>query len=451
MFQYNLLKRLILFLALSLGGIAAEEYTEADLGVSIDYSRFSIEGGVYLDIYLMIPQSTFLYFEADSGLEAKVVFQTALIQDGMVPYPPDRWQRVYKAADNSAIASLSYVPDISKFYVEAGDYLLQVDIVDVNSNRRQRIKKPISLEIFPSGQLAISDITIASQIVKAITENEFTKYGNDVVPNAERTFSPSAPMMYYYFETYGLSGSGNYQMHAQVLSLNEDVVQDYPIRTKKMPGSSAVEWGGVNTAGLKSGIHKLKISMTDEVSAKSVSSLKTFYVLRPKSVANNTTSTTQTDYTGLSEDQLNEIFNVVSLIMDKKERRLFKSSDSEGKRNILTAFWDRKDPDPDTAQNEFKMKFYSRVQLVNREYGSETDEGWQTDRGRILIHYGRPNNVETHPSSLDQKPWESWHYYGIEGGIEFIFIDRSGYGKYQLVHSTARDEVQDYSWQRYLD
>lgn len=451
LYRCNLLKSTVLLLVLALSGQSTENYIEADFGVVMDYSRFSIEGGIYLDIYLMIPQTVFKYVPGESGLETKVVFQTALIQDGMVPYPPDRWQRIYKAKNESEISSLGYAPDISKFYVEAGEYILQVDIVDVNTNRRQRIKKPVSLEVFSTDELSISDITIASQVVKSETENEFTKYGHDVVPNAERAFSPSAPMMYYYFETYGLSGTGTYQMHTQVLSLNEDIVQDYPIQTKKMPGNSAVEWGGVNTAGLKSGIHKLKISMTDDSNAKTVSTLKTFYVLRPKSIKANESSVTQTDYSSLTEQQVDDIFKVVSIIMNKKERRLFKKSDLSGKQNVLTAFWDRNDPTPDTEENEYKTSFYERVQLANREYGSETDAGWETDRGRVLIHYGRPSNVETHPSSLDSKPWESWQYYGIEGGVQFIFVDRSGYGKYQLVHSTARDEVQDYEWQRYLD
>ena len=450
MSQSNLLKRTILLLIAAWAVTAADSYTEADLGVSLDYSRFSIEGGVYLDVYLMIPQSLFSFSPGEKGLEAKAVFQVALIQDDLVPYPPDRWQRIYRATDQAAVAGLSYVPDISKFYVEAGEYLLQVDIIDVNSNSRQRIRQPLSLELFPAEELTLSDITIASQIIKVDHENEFTKYGYDVVPNAERTFSPRSPMLYYYFEAYGLSGAGNYQVHTQVLSLNEDVVQDYPVRTKQMPGTSAVEWGGVNTAGLRSGIHKLLITVTDEDGDRQVSRKKTFYVLK-QSNPEQVQTTTGNDYAALDESQLDEIFQVVSLIMDKKEQRLFKHSDIDGKRNVLAAFWDRNDPDPETALNEFKTQFYQRVQLANREYSSETNEGWKTDRGRVLIQYGQPNNIERAPSALGQKPWESWEYYEIEGGIQFFFVDRTGYGIYQLVHSSARDEVQNYDWRRYLD
>jgi len=450
LFQFNSLKRVLVLTGLTIGLLHGQENSQADFKISVDYSRFSIEGGVYLDVYLLIPQSVFTYMPAEEGLEATVIFQASLVQDEMLPYPPDRWQRIYKAPDRSAIASMSWVPDITKFFVEPGDYLLQIDIVDVNSNQRQRIRKPLSLIPFPSDELNLSDITIASQIIKTSAEHEFTKYGYDVVPNAQRTFTSAAPMLYYFLEAYGLSGTGTYSVLTQIQSLNEDIVQKYPSRSKKMPGKSVVEWGGVNTAGLTSGIYKLAITISDDSNGKSITQKRTFYILRP-AASNNTDDSTKSEYAGLDEAQLDDIFKVVNLIMDKNEKRLFTRSDVDGKRNILTAFWDRKDPNPETVMNEFKQEFYQRVQAANSEYGSETDPGWSSDRGRILIKYGKPNNIERQNSSIGQRPWESWQYYEMEGGVTFIFVDRTGYGSYQLVHSDARDEVRDPDWERFLD
>ncbi len=449
MYRFSLHKRLIALL-LFLGVIFAQEEIKPDFNISVDYSRFSIEGGVYLDVYLMIPQSVFTFSPAEDGLEARVIFQTALVQNDSVPYPPDRWQRVYRAPNTAAIPGLSWVPDISKFFVEPGDYILQVNIIDVNSDKRQTIRKPISLEMFPKDELSISDLTLASNIIKAGREIEFTKYGYDVVPNAQRTFTINSPMMYYYLEAYGLSGTGNYTIHPQILSLNEDVVQDFPIKTKKMPGTSVVEWGGVNSAGLSSGIYKLAVTIGDVTGAVQKTQKRTFYIVRPTDRSNQSTNT-GSEYADLSASQVDDIYKVVSLIMDKTEKRLYNRSDDVGKRNVLTAFWERKDPDPDTELNEFKQEFFQRVQMANREFGSDTDAGWSTDRGRIIIKYGKPNNIERQQSSLGAKPFIIWQYYEIEGGVEFVFVDRSGYGNFQLVHSEARDEVQDYEWQRFLE
>ncbi|MBT4361702.1 MAG: GWxTD domain-containing protein [Candidatus Marinimicrobia bacterium] len=450
MYQSNLLNRLITFLLVSVSLLNAQDQADVDFNVSLDYSRFSIEGGVYLDVYLMIPQSIFTFVEIEGGWEAQVVFQTALIQDDIVPYDPDRWTRTYRAPDRQSVSKLTWVPDISKFYVEPGDYMLQVTIVDVHSKKQQTMRRPISLELYPSDELAISDITIASQVIKAKAENEFTRYGYDVVPNAQRTFTTSAPMMYYFFEAYGLSGMGKYDMHAEILSLNGDVVQDFPSSTKPMPGASVVEWGGLNTAGLGSGIYKLAVEITDGVTNKTSSQKRTFYILRETGTKQEVTES-KDDYVGLSASQVDDIYKVVSIIMDKKEKRLFEKSDDVGKRKVLTAFWERRDPDTETPINEFKVEFYQRVQIANRNFGSESDNGWSTDRGRVLIKYGPPSNIEEQQSSLDQKPWITWDYYEIEGGVHFIFVDRTGYGSFQLVTSNARDEVQDADWQRFLD
>lgn len=450
MYQFSLLKRLIVLHAFLLGSLAAQDAADIDFKISVDLSRFSIEGGVYVDIYLLIPQSVFTFKDTENGVEAQVVFQTALVQGDSVPYPPDRWQRTYRAKDHASIASMSWVPDISKFFVEPGDYELQIDIVDVHSKKQQTLRKAVSLEIFPSDTLTISDITIASQIVKAKGENEFTKYGYDVVPNAQRTFTVNSPMMYYYLEAYGLSGTGNYNIHAQVLSLNEKVVQDFPVRTKKMPGSSVVEWGGVNTAGLASGIFKLVVTIGDEVTGQTATQKRTFYILRPTSRAKDEAEMGG-EYDELSASQIDDIYRVVKLVMNKNEKKLYRRSDDVGKRNVLTAFWKRNDPDPETAGNEFKQEFYQRVQMANREFGSETEEGWGTDRGRVLIKYGKPSNIERQQSSLARKPYVTWEYYDIEGGVHFVFVDRTGYGSYQLVHSDARNEVQDYDWKRFLE
>ena len=449
MFPSNLPKFICLLLLLTGTLLAAEGYTDANLGVSVDISRFSIVDGVYLDIYLMVPQANFTFMDAEEGAEAQVVFQTSLVQGDMVPYPPDRWTRVYRTADKNAISALRFVPDISKFYVLPGEYELQIDVLDVNGKRHQRIDLPVKLVKFPADSLSVSDITIASQVVKAKAENEFTKYGYDIVPNAERSFSQQTPMLYYYFEVYGLTGQGTYDVGINVLSLNEDLVQEYPVRQKKQPGTSSVEWGGINTAGLKSGIYKIAITVSDPASAMESISKKNFYVLRSGDVADMESSNTN-PYTDLSAEQLDEIYGPMKVLMDRREQDLYENSNTAGKSNVLHAFWMRNDPTPETPVNEFKNDFYQRIQTANQLYRAEKVDGWKTERGRVLLQYGTPNNVERYDSSQNKYPYEVWEYYGLQGGVEFIFVDRTGYGSYKLVHSTARDEGKDYNWERNL-
>lgn len=84
--------------------------------------------------------------------------------------------------------------------------------------------------------------------------------------------------------------------------------------------------------------------------------------------------------------------------------------------------------------------------MANTRYSTTFKQGWRTDRGRVLLLYGRPDEIERNPSSIDTKPYETWFYYSLDGGVKFIFGDVSGFGEYELMHSTHRNEIQDPNW-----
>ncbi len=414
----------------------------------VDHTSFAMQGGIYLDVNLLVPRNSFTFIQEAEGYKADVMFQVALIQGDAVPYGPDRWIRTYRVADQTQAANSARIPDISSFQVLPGEYTLRVDILDINSNRKQQIEESLDLKLFEAERLDLSEITIASVIKQVETEGVFTKYGYDVVPNADRTFGSDAPMLYYFFEIYNLSGKGYYILATEVRSLTGKTIQDFDRKSKKMPGTSAVEWGGFSTSGLRAGIYDLYIKVKDQNTGSSSEQTKKFYIYREG--GQKTSQTTVSSYIGLGEDQLDEIYELVSLIMTADEQRLFERSDVEGKRRVLDTFWDRRDPDPGSVGNEFKDEFYQRVQIANRDFSSRTSKGWETDRGRILIKYGTPNNIDQVASSLNEKPFETWFYYEIEGGVEFVFVDKSGFGDFELVHSTARNEIYDIEWQRWL-
>jgi len=444
--RYNLLKGFLLVLVFLSWGMAAE-YAPADFGVTVDVSRFSIKDGIYLDVYLMVPRASFTFVPEGEKLKADVMFQAALLQGDQVMYGPDRWMRTYRVASEAEAAGHQQIPDISKFYALPGEYTLLVDVLDVATNRRQRIKKPVELALHEE-ELITSDITIASVIQKAAAENEFTKYGYDIVPNAGATFSLDSPMFYYFFEIYNLSGQGKYKLHSEVRSLGGAKVQDFGLKEKDMPGASAVEWGGFNTSGLKSGIYQFFIKVEDGQTGQQTEKSRKFYVYRAGS--EEASLAVEDEYSSLEVEQLDEIYRLVSMVMTAEEKRLYESSEASGKGRILSTFWSRRDPDPTTRENEYKRDFYERVQIANRDFQSRGRLGWETDRGRVLIRYGKPDNIEQAPSALDARPWERWEYYDYEGGVEFIFVDKSGFGEYELVHSTARNEVSDEAWERWL-
>jgi GWxTD domain-containing protein len=142
---------------------------------------------------------------------------------------------------------------------------------------------------------------------------------------------------------------------------------------------------------------------------------------------------------------LNE--DVVWIITDE-ERSAFKQlSNDEERDNFIEAFWQRRDPTPDTEENEYKEEHYRRIAYANEHFAAGIP-GWKTDRGRIYIMYGPADEVDAHPSGgtyerpMDEGggetstfPFEDWRYRYLEGiGQEVIieFVDSCMCGEYRM-------------------
>ena len=150
----------------------------------------------------------------------------------------------------------------------------------------------------------------------------------------------------------------------------------------------------------------------------------------------------------------------VNYIITDEERKAFKSLKTDEERDsFIEQFWLRRDPDPDTPENEYKEQYYERIQYANEKYASGIP-GWKTDRGRIYIMFGKPDEIESHPSggSYDRPsyegggttstyPFETWWYRYIEGigsDIEIEFVDPSGSGEYRIARSPDEKDALKY-------
>jgi GWxTD domain-containing protein len=139
--------------------------------------------------------------------------------------------------------------------------------------------------------------------------------------------------------------------------------------------------------------------------------------------------------------------DVVYIITDE-ERAAFKQlSNDEERDNFIEAFWQRRDPTPDTEENEYKEEHYQRIAYANEHFAAGVP-GWKTDRGRIYIVFGKADEIDSHPSGGTYErpmeegggetstfPFETWRYRYIEGiGQEVImeFVDTCMCGEYHM-------------------
>ncbi|MGA2646662.1 MAG: GWxTD domain-containing protein [Candidatus Sulfotelmatobacter sp.] len=155
---------------------------------------------------------------------------------------------------------------------------------------------------------------------------------------------------------------------------------------------------------------------------------------------------------------LNE--DVVWIITDQ-ERAAFKQlSNDEERDNFIEAFWQRRDPTPDTEENEYKEEHYRRIAYANEHFAAGIP-GWKSDRGRIYIMYGPADEVDSHPSGGSYErpmeegggetstfPFEDWRYRYLEGiGQEVIieFVDTCMCGDYHMTIDRSEKDALKYT------
>lgn len=126
-----------------------------------------------------------------------------------------------------------------------------------------------------------------------------------------------------------------------------------------------------------------------------------------------------------------EFLNKVRYIVTKEESRIFLDLPDSEKDAFIEEFWRRRDPTPDTEENEFKIEYDDRIERANDLFVSEGKAGWLTDRGRIYILFGPPMDRITYPMGGDpySRCREIWYY----GNFPVVFLDETCTGNYKLV------------------
>lgn len=147
----------------------------------------------------------------------------------------------------------------------------------------------------------------------------------------------------------------------------------------------------------------------------------------------------------------------VKYIITKEEERAFKALQTDEEReNFIENFWRRRDPNPDTEENEYREEFYERIAYANEHFTSGIP-GWRTDRGRIYIAWGKPDSIESRPAggAYDRPAWEgggttstypfeTWFYRHLDGvgdGVEIEFVDPTGTGEYRIARNANEKDA----------
>ncbi len=154
----------------------------------------------------------------------------------------------------------------------------------------------------------------------------------------------------------------------------------------------------------------------------------------------------------MAEAELDTLYMPLIYLMSESEKGVYPGLTVEGKRTYLRQFWSRRDPTPGTTRNEVQEDFYTRIAEANRRYregGAAEIPGWRTDRGRIFIRYGAPDEILQRPEAASSRPYEAWKYTRTRA-LKYVFLDQTGFGNYVLIWTDDRREPSRPNWQALL-
>lgn len=452
------MKGILALLACGLVTTAASAVLQAQVAaarqpvrISVDVARF--RGGddkhAFVEVYYSFPRNSLTFTKDSAGYTAGLDITLRVFQkDSLVV--ADRWLVPQASAEAVGDSPVVNLVGLAQVQLMQGEYLFRVlgrDRFDLQRVDSITLRVPVQ-PVAPNGPV-LSDLEFASSIrMNPPTQNQFYKNTLEVVPNVGGIFTEEQ-RCFYYAEAYNLvrgSDTTDYVLKTTVFDAvgREVLSREKP---KRRPGESSVIVDHFSVGRLKTGTYALVLSLLDTSGRSLATSGKKFFMYNSKLGIDSSLLTASADlpmniYMAMGETELDQEFRWLRYEANDTERSNYEQlSGADAKRKFLSDFWRNRAPGR-------RDEYLARVLAANRTMRAGAKEGYRTDRGRVLIVYGNPDDVDRHPNEIDSRPYEIWSYNNIQGGVIFVFVQRTSGGEYELVHSTHRNELHDENWDR---
>ncbi|MDB5035104.1 MAG: hypothetical protein JWQ98_2345 [Chlorobi bacterium] len=355
--------------------------------------------------------------------------------------------------------------------VKPGVYKAQVFYQDLgNRSRKDSITFLLPVRSFAGDALQVSDIEVVTQSMPSTdTANQFYKNGYMVLPNVTSVIAPPSLTLDSYVEVYNadkLPGS-EYKLQYALATSEKKVFYHKEVTFPRPPHGTAISLNTTPLDSMPNGVYYVIVRAFPATGAKRGDTAIVYhaftlhnpdrtYELAMGSGKSGATATaisqrnsvTEIDpiYSGLNNAELDLEYAKARYIATDNEKQMWESlSGVEAKERFLSNFWAARDDSPDTPENENREAYYSLVEEARVQYAAPlAKHGWDSDRGRVLLQYGKPDGVERHVQDNNKKPYEIWSYNKLT--YDFVFVDRTQTGLYKLVHSTAPREIHHDNW-----
>lgn len=439
----------------------------------LTYATFNVPAkGPYIETYLSVIGNSVTFVKNATGkYQGAVDITISFTQNGEIKNA-QKYTLNSPETDDTSKAYPNFI-DQQRFTLANGTYNMDISIADKNKvlDKPFVTTMPITID-FPENKVTISDIQTLESYVKSTNPSILTKSGFDLVPYVSTFYPENIHKLRFYAEIYNskkIIGEGEKIVLNYFLESSEKKVKlnDYSAFSKQTANDVNILLSEFNIEKLPSGNYNLIVELRDK--ENKIQAERSYFIQRKNSQGQlsiedlksvNVTNTFVTSYT--SVDTLSDYIRSLRPISSNSEIQYaanqLKGRNLELMQKLFYNFW--------KSRNELEpqlmwLEYYKEVMKVNKEFGTYSLKGYDTDRGRVYLQYGRPDQrtkMDVEPSAY---PYEIWEYYSLydrslsltypgnkQSNKKFVFYNPDLVtNKYSLIHSTAQGEINNTRWE----
>jgi GWxTD domain-containing protein len=373
--------------------------------------------------------------------------------------------QVFQFAKFNANSTPSLLPkatdfmSVERFPLTDGTYEMTVEVADANDSLSAPLVHTEKIEISHLSEgCFFSDIAFISAFTNTVQENAFSKAGYDLIPYVSNYYPTSLDGLILYAELYNSRKLlGKKVSFAYALCITDALQNEIP-NSKRIIRAEADDvlplLQTLDISNLTTGEYKVKLEMLDREGKVVCTQFRNF--TRNKILEDTYTPPSSQDLSNTfvakytNSDSLYAHIRSCLPIAESVERNtidnVLKNLDLKTRQSFMYTFWYRRNStNPEKAWNDY----YKDVLAVQKEFGTRIKEGWQTDRGRVYLQYGKPSTRIVRNNDPDYWPFEIWHYYTTNTGLRdrrFLFYNTSLNYDMELFHSDIPNEVRNFDW-----
>ncbi len=413
-----------------------------DLQFYIDHASFSgKENKTYTEFYLMLFSDQLMTNNNDTATVKELLIKSSITDSAGGQIVSDRQWYTNALLPRDSIDPVSMVVyDQWAELIDPGIYNIRINISSSDPVKSGNAALSITIPEYPHDSLTISQVEFVSEVQNKIDNTPFIKAGKKIIPDPWRRYGALNSRLTFFYEIYNRPSNGSLQGEYIIRANSGKIIKKLTGIKFKDNAENISIVHAIDVSKLATGVYNLGIILNDSVNNQTVSQYQSFEIIQMDSIPANS---------GLTQEDAEIEGILIKYIGTPKEYNFYQDLDLKGKAQYIVNFWSEKDPTPGTPENEFLQKVKGRFHYASQNFKWGVTPGWKTDRARVLIKYGMPEDIEQHSTEAGTKNYDIWTYNKDKTFI-FVFADLRLNGNYILIHSTKEGEISDPNWKDYL-